>query len=82
MCSGPEQSKSTSSSTPTAAENKSNTKDMSQLTVDTKDSFPCSLELAANNDFKGFKLFVEQDAASAINEVGLWYGRKKGSKQP
>lgn len=81
MCSGPEQSKSTSSSTPTAAENKSNTKDMSQLTVDTKDSFPCSLELAANNDFKGFKLFVEQDAASAINEVGLWYGRKKGSKQ-
>ncbi|KAA8520244.1 hypothetical protein F0562_014500 [Nyssa sinensis] len=53
---------------------------MSQLTVETEDSFPSLLELAANNDFEALKQLVERDA-SAIDEVGLWYGRKKGSKQ-
>ncbi|KAK1421838.1 hypothetical protein QVD17_24502 [Tagetes erecta] len=38
------------------------------------------LEYAANNDFEGFKRSIENDP-SAIDEVGLWYVRKKGSKQ-
>ncbi|KAH7570662.1 hypothetical protein ACOSP7_018988 [Xanthoceras sorbifolium] len=65
MCGGAEQSK-------------SSTKDMNSLT--TEDSFPSVLELAANNDVEGFKRLVERDASS-IDEVGLWYGRQKGSKQ-
>ncbi|XP_057513518.1 zinc finger CCCH domain-containing protein 30-like [Actinidia eriantha] len=80
MCSGPEQSKSASSSSPASVENNSNTNDMTQLTVDTSDFFSSLLELAANNDFEGFKLLMEQDP-SPIDGVGLWYGRKKGSKQ-
>ncbi|XAR63446.1 hypothetical protein NMG60_11023383 [Bertholletia excelsa] len=80
MCSGPERSKSTSSSSPATEENKSNTKDMSQLTVDISGSFSSLLEHAANNDIEGFKQLMEHDAA-AIHEVGLWYCRKKGCKQ-
>uniref|UniRef100_A0A5B6ZHT3 C3H1-type domain-containing protein n=1 Tax=Davidia involucrata TaxID=16924 RepID=A0A5B6ZHT3_DAVIN len=80
MCGGPDKSKSTSSTSPSTIENKPNTKEMSQLTVETKDSFSSLLELAANNDFEGFKRLIERDA-SAIDEVGLWYGRRKGSKQ-
>ncbi|GAB2216674.1 hypothetical protein Droror1_Dr00024451 [Drosera rotundifolia] len=38
------------------------------------------LELAANNDVEGLKQVMEGDV-SKINEVGLWYGRKKGSRQ-
>ncbi|CAK9139355.1 unnamed protein product [Ilex paraguariensis] len=75
MCSGPDQSKSTS----TTVENKSNTRGMSKLTVDTEDSFSSLLELAANNDFEVFKQSIERDACG-IDEVGLWYVRKKGSK--
>ncbi|GFZ02812.1 CCCH-type zinc finger protein with ARM repeat domain-containing protein [Actinidia rufa] len=70
MCSGPEQSKSASSSSPASVENNSNTNDMTQLTVDTSDSFSSLLELAANNDFEGFKLLMEQDP-SPIDGVGL-----------
>ncbi|KAJ9685710.1 hypothetical protein PVL29_017660 [Vitis rotundifolia] len=80
MCSGPEQSKTKSSSSPSSTESKTNTKDMNHLTVETEDSFSSLHELAANNDVDGLKRSLERDA-SAINEVGLWYGRQKGSKQ-
>lgn len=53
---------------------------MSQLTVETVDSFATLLELAANNDIEGFTQSIESDP-SIIDEVGLWYGRQKGSKQ-
>ncbi|KAK6933804.1 Ankyrin repeat [Dillenia turbinata] len=53
---------------------------MNHLTVETEDSFSTLLELAANNDVEGFKRAIEPDA-SAIDEVGLWYGRKKGCRQ-
>ncbi|KAM7512329.1 hypothetical protein LguiB_011204 [Lonicera macranthoides] len=80
MCSGPEQSKSTSASSQSTEENISNSRNMNQLTVETEDSFSSLLELAANNDVNGFNCSIEIDA-SAIDEVGLWYVRKKGSKQ-
>ncbi|KAF8403819.1 hypothetical protein HHK36_011925 [Tetracentron sinense] len=76
MCGGSEQSK----SSPSSEERKTTTKDMNHLTVETEDSFSSLLELAANNDFEGFKRSIECDA-SAIDEMGLWYGRQKGSKQ-
>ncbi|KAK4798945.1 hypothetical protein SAY86_024310 [Trapa natans] len=53
---------------------------MNHLTVVTDDTFVSLLELAANNDIDGFKQFIECNPSS-IDEVGLWYGRKKGSKQ-
>lgn len=76
MCSGPEQNKSDSSSTTS----KTNKMVMSPLTVETEDSFSSLLEYAANNDFEGFKRSIENDPSS-IDEVGMWYVRKKGSKQ-
>ncbi|XVF37177.1 hypothetical protein REPUB_Repub19eG0123600 [Reevesia pubescens] len=54
--------------------------DMNHLTVETEDTFASLLELAANNDVEGFKRFIEHDP-SGVNEVGLWYGRQKDSKQ-
>ncbi|XP_057510385.1 zinc finger CCCH domain-containing protein 30-like [Actinidia eriantha] len=80
MCGGPDRSKSTPSSSSANKENKPCTKPMSQLTVDTNDSFSSLLDLAANNDFEGFKQLMEHDVP-AIDGVGLWYIRKKGSKQ-
>ncbi|KAJ0922452.1 putative ankyrin repeat-containing domain superfamily [Helianthus annuus] len=53
---------------------------ISSLTVETASSFSSLFEYAANNDFEGFKRSIENDP-SAIDEVGLWYVRKKGSKQ-
>ncbi|KAK7244629.1 hypothetical protein RIF29_39454 [Crotalaria pallida] len=53
---------------------------MNHLTIDTEDSFASLLELAANNDAEGFKRLIEFDPSS-VDEVGLWYGRRKGSKQ-
>ncbi|KAF3963165.1 hypothetical protein ACB098_09G126600 [Castanea mollissima] len=53
---------------------------MNHLTVETEDTFASLLDLAANNDIEGFKRSVERDP-SGIDEIGLWYGRKKGSKQ-
>ncbi|KAK4798599.1 hypothetical protein SAY86_030925 [Trapa natans] len=53
---------------------------MSHLTVVTEDTFVSLLDLAANDDTEGFKRFIELDPSS-IDEVGLWYGRQKGSKQ-
>lgn len=52
---------------------------MSQTTSETED-FSSLLELAANNDVEGFSRFVER-SPTAIDEIGLWYGRKKGSSQ-
>ena len=54
--------------------------DMNHLTVETEDTFASLLELAANNDVEGFKRSIERDS-SGVDEVGLWYGRQKGSKQ-
>ncbi|XVF02184.1 hypothetical protein REPUB_Repub04eG0154100 [Reevesia pubescens] len=54
--------------------------EMNHLTVETENTFASLLELAANNDVEGFKRFIEHDP-SGVNEVGLWYGRHKGSKQ-
>ncbi|KAJ6921900.1 zinc finger CCCH domain-containing protein 30-like [Populus alba x Populus x berolinensis] len=53
---------------------------MNHLTVETEDTFASLLELAANNDVEGFKQSIERDL-SCVDEIGLWYGRKKGSKQ-
>ncbi|KAL3534286.1 hypothetical protein ACH5RR_002747 [Cinchona calisaya] len=53
---------------------------MNHLTVETEDVFASVFELAANNDMDGFKRWAECDPTS-IDEVGLWYGRQKGSKQ-
>ncbi|KAL3537431.1 hypothetical protein ACH5RR_000797 [Cinchona calisaya] len=82
MCSGPERSNSKSSveQMKSVVDSKTNTKDMSKLTVVTEDSFSSLLELAANNDIEGFKRMVERDS-SGIDEVGLWLVRKKGTKQ-
>ncbi|KAF9598104.1 hypothetical protein IFM89_024449 [Coptis chinensis] len=83
MCVGPEKSETTTSSSPSSScseEVKPVTKNMNHLTVETEDSFSSLLELAANNDVDAFKRSVERDI-SAIDEIGLWYGRQKGSKQ-
>nr|XP_010923439.2 zinc finger CCCH domain-containing protein 24 [Elaeis guineensis] len=53
---------------------------MKHLTIETGDNFSSLLELAANNDADGFKRSVEEEP-SAIDEIGLWYGRKKGSNR-
>ncbi|KAK7345066.1 hypothetical protein VNO77_15461 [Canavalia gladiata] len=53
---------------------------MNHLTVETEDSFASLLELAANNDVEGFKRMIERDP-SCVDEVGLWYCRRKGSRQ-
>ncbi|GAB2289037.1 hypothetical protein Dimus_023339 [Dionaea muscipula] len=52
---------------------------MTDLTVEAADSSGV-LELASNNDVEGFKRLLRVDA-SKVNEVGLWYGRKKGSRR-
>ncbi|KAF9664721.1 hypothetical protein SADUNF_Sadunf16G0047600 [Salix dunnii] len=54
--------------------------DMDHLTIKTDDAFANLLELAANNDVEGFKKSIERDP-SCVDEIGLWYGRQKGSKQ-
>ncbi|CAN4109119.1 unnamed protein product [Withania somnifera] len=53
---------------------------MNHLTVETEDTLASLLEFAANNDKDAFKRWMERDLSS-IHEVGLWYGRQKGSKQ-
>ncbi|CAI9769717.1 unnamed protein product [Fraxinus pennsylvanica] len=59
---------------------KSNNMDTNKLTVETGDSFSSLLEFAANNDVVEFKRSIELNL-SAVDEVGIWYLRKKGSKQ-
>ncbi|KAI4381493.1 hypothetical protein MLD38_007561 [Melastoma candidum] len=53
---------------------------MSHLVVQTEDVFASLLELAAVNDVEGFKRCIECDPL-CIDEIGLWYGRQKGTKQ-
>ncbi|KAL0346563.1 UNVERIFIED_CONTAM: Zinc finger CCCH domain-containing protein 56 [Sesamum calycinum] len=55
-------------------------KGMSKLSVETEDSFSSLLEFAANNDIEAFRRSIELDL-SAVDEAGLWYVRKIGSKQ-
>ncbi|KAK8546221.1 hypothetical protein V6N13_067445 [Hibiscus sabdariffa] len=52
--------------------------DMNRVVAE--DTFASLLELAANNDVEGFKRWIEH-YPSGVDEVGLWYGRHKGSKQ-
>ncbi|KAL8109674.1 zinc finger CCCH domain-containing protein 30-like [Apium graveolens] len=73
-------SKATSTSSQTTVGSESNKQDMSPLSVDTEDSFSSLLEFASNNECKAFQTLVEKNPL-AIDEVGLWYVRKKGSKQ-
>ncbi|XP_075510975.1 zinc finger CCCH domain-containing protein 30-like [Primulina tabacum] len=81
MCSGQEQSDSSSSTTQMAADFELNKmQDMSNLSVETEDSFSSVLEFAANNDLESFKRYIEFDL-SAVDETGPWFVRKKGSKQ-
>ncbi|GAB4843841.1 hypothetical protein Ancab_013803 [Ancistrocladus abbreviatus] len=52
---------------------------MNKLTIETEDAFSSLLELAAENDVEGFKRSLECDP-SAIDEVGLWYGRQRAKQ--
>ncbi|KAJ4706434.1 Zinc finger CCCH domain-containing protein [Melia azedarach] len=82
MCCGPERLKPTPSprsSYISFDESRSTNVDMNHLTVETDDTFASLLELAANNDVEGFKRAIECDPSS-VDEIGLWYGRQKGSK--
>ncbi|XP_008778438.1 zinc finger CCCH domain-containing protein 24-like [Phoenix dactylifera] len=76
MCGGPERIKAFSEETRSSSLARS----MSHLTVVTDDCFSSLLELAANNDADGFRRSLDRDP-SAVDEVGMWYGRKKGSNQ-
>ncbi|KAH6784888.1 CCCH-type zinc finger protein with ARM repeat domain-containing protein [Perilla frutescens var. hirtella] len=80
MRSGPELLKSSSCMTQAAVFNQLNMKDLNKLSVETDDSFPSLLEFAANNDIESFKRLIEVDL-SLVDEVGVWYVRKIGSKQ-
>ncbi|CAL1385068.1 unnamed protein product [Linum trigynum] len=51
-----------------------------QLTISTEDALASLLELAANDDVESFKLSIERDPC-CVDEIGLWYCRRKGSKQ-
>ncbi|KAL8494033.1 hypothetical protein ACS0TY_025002 [Phlomoides rotata] len=53
---------------------------VNHLNVETEDAFASLLELAANNDLEGFKKCIDRQPSS-VDEVGLWYGRQKGSSQ-
>lgn len=83
MCCGPERlnrTPSPGSSHISFDESRHTNVDMNHLTVETDDAFASLLELAANNDVEGFKRSIVCDPAG-VDEVGLWYGRQKGSKQ-
>src|SRR4051812_19701018 len=82
MCGGPEHIKTSPPPRPPPPP-PSSSKTMNgdqHLTVETDDSLDSLLELAANNDFYGFRRSLDRDPA-AIDEIGLWYGRKKGCNQ-
>ncbi|KAI4386512.1 hypothetical protein MLD38_004440 [Melastoma candidum] len=53
---------------------------MSHLAIQTEDVFASLLELGAVNDVEGFKRCIECDPL-CIDEIGLWYGRQKGTRQ-
>ncbi|WOL11684.1 hypothetical protein Cni_G20448 [Canna indica] len=92
MCRDPERIRSSSSQT-SAEEEKSNNSSASAISgcslddgmdhhaVGTDDSsFPSLLELAANNDVDAFRRSLERDPFG-VDQVGLWYGREKGSNR-
>lgn len=64
------------------AETNTLSKDMNKPTreVESENSFSSLLEFAANNDVEGFWKSIELNGC-AIDEVGLWYVRRKASKQ-
>ncbi|KAJ0603785.1 putative ankyrin repeat-containing domain superfamily [Helianthus annuus] len=80
MCSGIEVKKPALLFTASTTDYKANKMVMSPLIVETEDSFSSLLEYVTNNDVQGFKRSIEKDPSS-IDEVGLWYVRKKGLKQ-
>ncbi|KAG6424878.1 hypothetical protein SASPL_115301 [Salvia splendens] len=80
MCSGLEKSNSNSCTTQGPAVNQSNMKDLNNLSVETEGSLSSLLEFAANNDIESFKRLIEVDLF-VVDKAGLWYVRKKGSKQ-
>ncbi|KAM1168439.1 hypothetical protein PS1_030453 [Malus domestica] len=47
--------------------------------VEAEHSFSSLLELAADNDVKGFKQSISDPAV--VNEIGLWYGRHSASRR-
>ncbi|KAJ3673010.1 hypothetical protein LUZ60_006384 [Juncus effusus] len=49
---------------------------MTNLTIQTDDSFATLLELAANDDLPALQRYISQNPASA-DEPGLWYSRRK-----
>ncbi|WOK92412.1 zinc finger CCCH domain-containing protein 24-like isoform X2 [Canna indica] len=53
---------------------------MNHLTVEIDDDSSSLLELAANNDVAAFRRSIDRDPLAA-DEVGLWYGRRKGSNR-
>ncbi|XP_074321282.1 zinc finger CCCH domain-containing protein 24-like [Silene latifolia] len=46
---------------------------------ETKASFSCLLEFAAENDVEQFKEYIESNP-NAVDEAGLWYSRQAGAK--
>ncbi|XP_059665276.1 zinc finger CCCH domain-containing protein 56-like [Cornus florida] len=82
MCSGPEQLTSETPALSFSPRSSSLIKDMNNLTGDAEMEFSFSslLEHAADNDVEGFKQSILH-IASTINEMGLWYGRQRGSKR-
>ncbi|XP_074583955.1 zinc finger CCCH domain-containing protein 24-like [Curcuma longa] len=53
---------------------------MHSVTVKVDDSLSSLLEFAADNDVDGFRRCLDRNP-SALNEVGHWYGRSKGSNR-
>ncbi|KAG8044148.1 hypothetical protein GUJ93_ZPchr0043g16392 [Zizania palustris] len=47
------------------------------LTIDTEDAFAGLLELAADDDAAGLRRALERAPPTAVDEAGLWYGRRK-----
>ncbi|WOK92413.1 hypothetical protein Cni_G01104 [Canna indica] len=87
MCGGPVRIKpsslSLSSQVPTTKEEEQqlpSAEKMNHLTVEINDDSPSLLELAANNDVVAFSRYIDGDPL-AVDEVGLWYGRRKGSNR-
>ncbi|XVF19268.1 hypothetical protein REPUB_Repub11eG0095400 [Reevesia pubescens] len=79
MCGSLEQLN-TKTNTPSSSEE---TKTMDCLTgvVRSECSFSVLLEFAADNDVEGFQRSMTISDVSLVSEVGLWYGRRKCSKQ-
>ncbi|CAL9152648.1 unnamed protein product [Musa hybrid cultivar] len=84
MCGGPERIKPSSSSLPAPTSRGEHQQHgpvlgMNHLTVEIADSSSL-LELAANNDAEAFRRSLDRDPL-AVDDVGLWYGRRKGSNR-